>query len=122
MSKILLIDDDADFRTVLKHEFADLGYEVLMAPDGVRGLQLVLDSSIDVIFLDLNMPHRNGIETLRLIRSVQSTVPVFIVTALIDDATRAEAGRLGIADIIFKPASIKDLIAAARSVPGAPRS
>ncbi len=122
MPKILLIDDDADFRTVLKHELAGLGYEVLIAPDGVRGLQWVLESSVDVIFLDLNMPHRNGIETLRLIRSVQAAVPVFIVTALIDDATRAEAGRLGAAGVIFKPASIKTIIAAARSVPGAPNS
>ena len=112
MAKILLIDDDADFRIVLKQELADLGHEVFGAPDGVYGFQSVLDRPIDLILLDWNMPHRGGLETLRLVRTVQPDVKVMIVTALIDDAARSAARQLGVKDVIFKPVSIKDLLAA----------
>ncbi len=111
MSKILLIDDDADFRFVLKQEFADAGHEVLTAQDGVWGFQAVLDVPVDLILLDWAMPHRGGLETLRLIRTVQPGVPVIIVTALLDEASRAAARQLGVKEIVFKPVSIKDLMA-----------
>ncbi|MBI3361146.1 MAG: response regulator [Chloroflexi bacterium] len=105
MSKILLIDDETDFRDVLQREFADLGYQALVAPDGVRGLQMVMDAPIDVVVLDLNMPHRDGMETLRLIRAVKPEARVIVLTALMDDAAQVEARQLGVTDIMFKPVS-----------------
>ncbi len=118
MPKILVIDDDADFRTVLKQELSDLGYETALAPDGVWGFQKVLDVPVDLILLDWNMPHRGGLETLRLVRSVQPHIPVIIVTALLDDASRAAAQQLGVTEVIFKPVSIKNLIGAVRRTVG----
>lgn len=114
MKRILLIDDDADLRTVLKAEFVRAGYDVSVAPDGVRGFQLVLDDPVDLIILDLNMPHRAGLETLRLIRSVSSTIKVIIFTGIIDDHTLAEVHKLGVSNIVFKPTSMKDLLSSVR--------
>ncbi len=116
MANILLVDDDADFCTVLTHELADLGYRVASAPNGVSGFQTVLDAPVDLILLDWNMPQRGGLETLRLIRTVQPRVKVIIVTALIDEASRMAARQLGVTEVIFKPVSIKDLLAAVRRV------
>jgi CheY-like chemotaxis protein len=106
---ILLVDDNADFRIIFQRKFTDLGYEVLTAPDGVRGLQLVLNASPDLVLLDMSMPHRGGLETLRLIRSVQPQAKVILLTGYIEDDARLEAQELGVSDVILKPVSIKDL-------------
>ena len=110
MLKILLIDDETDFRNVLKREFTGLGYEVLTAADGIHGLQVVLDNAIDLILLDMNMPVRDGMETLRLIRAVNPKVGIIIITALLGDMAQAEAHSLDVIDILFKPVSITNLI------------
>ena len=112
MSTLLLVEDNTDFRTVLQRRFEQMGYQVLTAPDGVRGLQVVMDNTPDLILLDLNMPYRDGLETLRLIRTVKPGMKVMIVTAVMDDPAQAEARKLGVTDILFKPVSIQDLAAA----------
>jgi DNA-binding response OmpR family regulator len=112
MPSLLLIEDDADFRTIFQKRFEQLGYKVLAAPDGVRGFQVTLDAPLDLVVLDLKMPYRDGLETLRLIRSVKPDMKVLIVTAVMDDPMQAEARRLGVADIVFKPVGLKDLAAA----------
>jgi len=121
MAKLLLIDDSTDLRTLLELKFAELGHHVLTAADGVRGLQMVLNHPLDLVLLDLNMPHRDGLETLRLIHSTQPRLKVLIITALIDDAGRAEAQALGVAGILLKPVSFKELsavVTAALEAPG----
>lgn len=118
MSTLLLVEDNTDFRTVLQRRFEQMGYQVLTAPDGVRGLQVVMDSAPDLILLDLNMPYRDGLETLRLIRSVKPEMKVMILTAVMDDPAQAEARKLGVTDILFKPVSIQDLAAAVRRALG----
>lgn len=114
MPRLLLIDDNPDFRAVFQRKFAALGYDVATAADGVRGLQLVLDLPVDLVVLDLRMEYRDGLETLRLIRSVQPAARVIILSALIDAAAQAEAQALGVRDILLKPIGIKDLAAAVR--------
>lgn len=110
MANFLLVDDNADFRLMLQLKFSSLGHKVFVAGDGVRGLQIVMDNMLDIILLDMSMPHRGGLETLRLIRSIQPKVKVFIVTALIEEDARKEAHKLEVADILLKPVSIKDLL------------
>lgn len=112
MSTLLLVEDNTDFRTVFQRRFEQLGYKVLTAPDGVRGLQVVMDTPLDLIVLDLNLPYRGGLETLRLIRSIRPNLKVMIVTAVMDDLAQVEARRLGVAEIVFKPVGINDLAAA----------
>jgi two-component system, NtrC family, nitrogen regulation response regulator NtrX len=109
MSKILLIDDDADFRLLFERKFTDLGHEVFTAADGVRGLQIVMDTPVDLILLDLNMPHRGGVETLRFIRSVNPNVPVIILTGLMDEAAQAQIKDWSVKNIIYKPIRIREL-------------
>lgn len=118
MPKILLIDDDADFRSIFQRKFTELGNEVLTAPDGVRGLQVVMDATPDLVLLDLNMPHRGGIETLGLIRSVSLEVPVIILTGLLDEGAQAQIKAWAVKEVVFKPVRIKDLVIAVQKALG----
>lgn len=110
MPKILIIDDDADFRLIFERKFTDLGHEVLSAADGVRGLQVVMDTPVDLILLDLNMPHRGGVETLRFIRSVKPEVPVIILTGLMDETAQAQIKDWSVKSVVYKPIRIKELV------------
>lgn len=112
MSTLLIVEDNADFRTVFQRRFEQLGYRVLTAPDGVRGLQVAMDAPLDLVILDVNMPYRSGLDTLRLIRSVKPDLRVMIVTAVMDEPVEVEARKLGVSEIIFKPVGIQDLAAA----------
>ena len=94
---------------------------MLTAGDGVRGLQVVMNSPVDLVLLDLNMPHRGGLETLRLIRSLTIQSRVMIITALLDDAARIEAQQLGVKDFLLKPVSVKNLVAAVEAALERPR-
>ena len=114
MPTLLIIDDDADFRTLIERKFSPLGYEVIAAADGVQGLQMVMSNpSIDLILLDLHMPARDGLETLKMIRSVRPEAKVIIVTAYFDDEAfaKAIAGPLPkeVSAILHKPVTSKDL-------------
>ncbi len=69
MSKrILIIDDEEAVRRSFILAFEDIGFKVDTAESGERGLQMKKDSEYDLIFLDLNMPGMNGVDTLRQIR------------------------------------------------------
>ena len=114
MHRILLIDDNADFRLVFQRRFAELGYQPIAVGDGVRGLQVVMEQAVHLVLLDWNMPHRGGLETLRLIRSLNADVPVLILTAYIEPTAIEDARRLGIGDILYKPFGIKALASAVR--------
>lgn len=109
MTKILLVDDDADFRLVLKKTLTGQGYEVMTANDGVRGLQAVMDVPLDMILLDLNMPNRDGMETLRLIRTVQPKARIIILSGYMSEAQQTEARKWGVVDVMLKPISMKTL-------------
>ncbi len=60
--RVLIIDDDANWRTLLKLLFEHEGYQVLLAPDGEIGLTLAEGGRPDIILLDVAMPHRSGLE------------------------------------------------------------
>ena len=101
MSKILLVDDDAEL-TELLAQLLDLeGFEINVANNGKEALAL-LDHSYDLVLLDIMMPVLNGIETLKQIRKNFST-PVMMLTARGDDIDRILGLELGADDYLPKP-------------------
>jgi two-component system alkaline phosphatase synthesis response regulator PhoP len=78
---ILVVDDNLDFaRTLERYTLAPLGYTVLFAANGQRGLQLAVSHQPDLILLDMNMPSMNGMEMLRALRQTDCTSPVIFMT------------------------------------------
>ncbi len=118
---VLVIDDNADSRLLLERQLTHSGYRVLSAPDGVRGLQVVLEVPLDLIVLDMNMPHRDGLETLKLIRALGCVTSVIVLTAGLNPVTRREMLELDVTDILIKPAGMKQLLAAAQEAAAARR-
>lgn len=80
MTRILVIDDDAAARTALTRLLTQSGYEVRTAADGSEGLHCMEESLPDVLLVDIFMPERDGLETIRLVRQAFPQVPIIAMS------------------------------------------
>jgi len=105
---VLVIDDEADARTLLTHDLEELGCRAVHASSGSRGLRLARELRPDLITLDLLMPGVNGWEILRALKADPGLedIPVVIVSVL---ATEARASLRGAVDLIEKPFELAQL-------------
>jgi two-component system, OmpR family, response regulator len=104
--KVLIIDDDADIRSIARLSLSRVGgMDVIEAASGVEGVPKAQDEKPDVILLDMMMPTMDGLETLAALRSQPATAmtPVIFLTAKAvgDDVERMKA--LGAAGVLLKP-------------------
>jgi len=109
-TRVLVVDDDEDIRTVIELTLARRGYEVLGAEDGIDALeQLHADGSPSVILLDLRMPRMNGIEFLHALRSdpALAQIPVVVLTG--DSAAATQAMTAGANGMLLKPIDTRSL-------------
>lgn len=81
MKKILLVDDEESIQIVYREEFEDEGYEIISALDGTIGLQKFKAENPDLVILDIQMPGINGVEVLRQMKMLDTTVPVILSSA-----------------------------------------
>jgi DNA-binding response OmpR family regulator len=112
--KVLIIEDEEKIARVLELELSYEGYEVKTALNGLEGFQLFQSDSWDVILLDVMLPGISGIELLRRIRSVQSTVSVIMLTAKDSVEDKVSGLDLGANDYMTKPFQIEELLARIR--------
>ncbi len=105
MPKVLVIDDQPDVRTLTDMLLKHLGYDVVLADNGRKGLELYRREHPDVIVLDLIMPGMGGIEVLKQIRSVDLTQSVIVVTGDSSPETEREVRALGVSEFIVKGSS-----------------
>ena len=81
MKKILVVDDEENIRELYKEELTDMGYDVITVPDGIQALAEMDKTKFDLVTLDMRMKDVDGIETLRRMKEMDSTIPVVISTA-----------------------------------------
>lgn len=115
MEKVLLVDDDVELTSLLKEYLVEEGFSVQTAQDGRTAIGLASSHDIDIIVLDIMMPHMNGIELLQRIRRT-SAIPVLMLTAKGDDADRIAGLNLGADDYVPKPCSPGELAARLRAI------
>ena len=120
--KVLIVDDDADIRTVTRMSLSCGGMEVIEAASGAEGVRKARKEKPDVILLDMMMPTMDGVQTLALLRAQPATAmtPVIFLTA---EAARAEVERLttlGAAGVLLKPFDPHTLSAEVRSLVNRP--
>lgn len=108
MTRILLIEDDADIREGVRLLLSAEGYEMIEADCGSKGLEQ-LDESIDLVILDVMMPGISGIKTCEEIRKV-SYVPVLFLTAKSSETDKVMGLMAGGDDYIIKPFSYAELL------------
>jgi CheY-like chemotaxis protein len=106
---ILVIDNNRGDRHILDTIFRHRGYEVLLAENGEKGLELFRRERPDVIVLDLKMEGMDGLTVLRHIRSLKRTQPIIIYSGACDPKTEQEILALGITEMIKKSCSFDHL-------------
>lgn len=114
-SKILVIDDEKSLRFTFQRFLADEGYEVATAADFEEACQRIDQERYDVVFSDILLGEKTGIDVLRAIKEQDSLCPVIMVTGYPNIETASEALRLGAFDYISKPVLKKDLLQVARA-------
>jgi len=113
--KILVVDDKAEIRKLLKSYFTQEGYEVVTAADGQEALFVARHEKPDVVLLDLMMPQMNGYDFLRTF-SRESATPVIVLTAKVEESDKVLGLELGADDYVVKPFSPRELAARVRAV------
>ncbi|PTV96662.1 response regulator receiver modulated diguanylate cyclase [Rhodobacter aestuarii] len=116
--KVLIVDDVATNRIVLKVKLSGARYETIQAGTGAQALRLVAQESPDLILLDVQLPDMSGIDVCRRLKSDPATahLPVIVVTAFPTPEIRLEALRSGADDFITKPFEELTLLARLRSL------
>lgn len=115
MSKILLIDDDIEFTELLNELLSLEGFEITIAHNGQEGLDKLESNCYDLVLLDVMMPVKNGIETLKELRQ-NFTLPVLMLSARDDHIDRILGLELGADDYLPKPFNDRELIARIKAI------
>jgi two-component system chemotaxis response regulator CheY len=109
---IWMIDDDDEMRRALRKMFELLGYEVRDFSDGRVATRALLAGEMpEVLFLDIQMPHVNGIQLLEFIRSkaAWNDLPILMLTSESDEERVEQVIRMGADGYVFKPVSFESL-------------
>ncbi|MFC1577361.1 PleD family two-component system response regulator [Candidatus Omnitrophota bacterium] len=107
--RVLLIDDELDFIEPVAYWLKSKGYEALTINSGEAGIQEIKNNAPDIIFLDINMPGMDGIETLETIRKFDKTLPIIMVTVVKDHNKFSKAKELGSSGFFPKKGSLEEL-------------
>ena len=116
MTKVLVIEDNANLAFGLTRSLESEGYEVEAAEDGNRGLELARTCGADLVVLDLMLPGIDGYAVLRQLREKGSDVPVLILTARSEEADKVVGFRLGADDYVTKPFGLSELLARVEAI------
>ena len=109
MQRILVVEDDLDIQELLKNFLQEVGYEIVLASDGVEALSTFSSAQFDLVLLDVMLPKIDGFAVCELIRK-QSQVPIIMLTALSGEEEQIRGLDLQVDDYITKPFSMPILI------------
>lgn len=112
---VLVVDDDATVRDVVRRYLERAGFDVELAGDGAECLARFAERQADLVVLDVMMPGLNGLEVCRRLRET-SQVPVVMLTALGEEENRIAGLQLGADDYVTKPFSPRELVLRVSSV------
>lgn len=113
--KLLVVDDEANIRRVVK-EYAEFeGYEVAEAENGMEAIDRVKGESFDLIIMDIMMPRLDGFSTCKEIRKIRQ-IPIIMLSARGEEYDKLFGFELGIDDYVVKPFSPKELMARIKAV------
>ncbi|MCY9667529.1 response regulator transcription factor [Paenibacillus alginolyticus] len=109
---ILIVEDDAKIRRLLKLYLEREGYEVLEAQDGADGMDTFMKLDPCFVILDLMLPKKSGEDLCQWIRTeLKSDIPIIMLTAKVDESDRIKGLQMGADDYIIKPFSPQEVVA-----------
>jgi DNA-binding response OmpR family regulator len=112
--RVLIVEDEPRIRDFLRRAFEAEGFTVTPVADGIAGMRHAISGEHDLVVLDLMLPGLGGLDVLTEIRRQQPDVPVLILSARSDLATRLRGFELGAVDYLAKPFSLDELLARVR--------
>lgn len=117
-ARLVVVEDDPDLLEVLRESFVREGYEVDVAEDGLRGLELIRESRPDLVCLDVMMPGMDGIEVCRELRADKDlkNLLILMLTAKGEESDVVLGLGIGADDYVVKPARPKELVARVRAL------
>ena len=118
MARILIIEDEESIRRVLSKILvqSDPSHEIIEAKDGLEGIQFInQDDTIDLVFCDIKMPKKDGIEVLQAIGDHTDELPVIMISGHGDLETAVACMRLGAFDYLSKPPDLNRLLTTAKN-------
>ena len=111
MSRILIVEDNADLSFGLRNNLEIEGYEVVVAESGADGIERARALDPDLVILDLMLPGLDGFRVLRALRGEGFIRPILILTARGEEADKVRGLRLGADDYVTKPFALLELLA-----------
>jgi two-component system, OmpR family, KDP operon response regulator KdpE len=112
---VLVVDDEKPLRDFVRRNLEVRNFEALTAANGLEALAHFQNHSIDLVIVDLMMPHMNGLETIRRMRE-SSLVPIIVLSALGEEGDKVQALNLGADDYLTKPFGVDELLARIKAV------
>ncbi len=112
---VLVVDDEKPLRDFVRRNLEARGYQVMRAANGLEALAIFENEQVDLVILDIMMPHMDGLEMTRRIRQT-STVPIIILTAMGEEADKVRAFDLGADDYLTKPFGVGELLGRIKAV------
>lgn len=112
---VLVVDDEQSLRDFIRRNLEVRNFEVLTAANGLEGLALFGTEQVDLVIVDLMMPHMNGLEMIRRIRQ-QSLLPIIVLSALGEEQDKVQALNQGADDYLTKPFGVDELLARLQAV------
>lgn len=115
MTKVLIVEDEPSFSDALSFMLRKEGFEVIVADDGVSGIDMFEREGADIVLLDVMLPGVQGTEVCRTLRQT-SRVPIIMLTAKDSEIDKVVGLELGADDYVTKPFSSRELVARVRAV------
>lgn len=112
---VLVVDDEKSLRDFVRKNLEVRGYKVLTASNGLEAMAVFNTERVDLVILDIMMPHLDGLETARRIRQ-SSIVPIIILTALGEETDKVRAFDYGADDYLTKPFGVGELLGRIKAV------
>ncbi|MBL1433689.1 MAG: response regulator transcription factor [Gammaproteobacteria bacterium] len=114
--RILIVEDQADIANLIKINLDDLDCQVEIAADGREAAARIQNEEFDLFILDLMLPHVDGLELCRKIRTKENYVPVLMLTAKSEELDRVLGLEMGADDYMTKPFSVRELTARVKAL------
>jgi two-component system KDP operon response regulator KdpE len=112
---VLVVDDEKPLRDFVRRNLEVRGYKVLTASNGLEALAIFRNENVQLVIMDIMMPHMDGLETTRRIRQ-DSHVPIIILTAMGEETDKVQAFDLGADDYLTKPFGVGELLGRVKAV------
>jgi two-component system KDP operon response regulator KdpE len=112
---VLVVDDEAAIRRLLRTSLAPQGFQVEEAADAAGALAAIAAHPPDLVLLDLGLPDADGIEVIRKLRAAGNRVPIVVLSSRGDERGKVEALDLGADDYVTKPFGMAELVARIRT-------